>query len=264
MSPRHHDPCPSLPLSPSPLRSPDIAKRLITALTDSGTVTIMETTSVKAGGYARAAAGTHEREREKEGPPLSLTLSDDSTLVCDVFMAAAGRTPNTGWLEGTGVGLGKRGHIEVDSKLQSSSRAGVWAAGDVLPPPSAALASTAVEEGARAVSAMFGEGETDEEKEGEEVGGVGGGGGGGGSEFPCGIWTIPEVGEFRSRVYIKKNYFNFKFSVQCIHLHLSALAFERRPLVDTLVLQATLGSLSPRRRTRASTLKRASRHTTSV
>ena len=94
MSPRHHDPCPSLPLSPSPLRSPDIAKRLITALTDSGTVTIMETTSVKAGGYARAAAGTHEREREKEGPPLSLTLSDDSTLVCDVFMAAAGRTPH--------------------------------------------------------------------------------------------------------------------------------------------------------------------------
>ena len=156
----------------------------------------METTSVKE--YARTAAGTHEREREKEGPPVSLTLSDDSTLVCDVFMAAAGRTPNTAWLEGTGVGLGKRGHIEVDSKLQSSSRNGVWAAGDVLPPPSAALASTAVEEGARAVSAMFGEGEGGEGKEGEEAGGAGGGGGGGGgggSEFPCGIWTIPEVGE---------------------------------------------------------------------
>ena len=75
----------------------------------------MEKTTVKEHGYGRVAQGVDEREREREGPPLSLSLSDDSTLVCDAFLAAAGRTPCTAWLEGSGVALGKRGHVEVDA-----------------------------------------------------------------------------------------------------------------------------------------------------
>ena len=53
--------------------------------------------------------------------------------------------------------------------------------GDVLQ-STPALASTAVEEGTRAISAML-----------NEEGGVAESDGG---DFPCGIWTIPEIGYY--------------------------------------------------------------------
>ena len=75
-------------------RDADIAERLVAALR-AQRVVIMEGTSV--GTYGRDEDGV---AREREGPPLRLTLvtssggdKEESTLSCDIFMAAAGRTP---------------------------------------------------------------------------------------------------------------------------------------------------------------------------
>ena len=74
---------------------------------------------------------------------------------CDVYLAAMGRSPNTPdalGLEAAGVTL-NRGAVIVDRGTLATQASGVYAAGDVIGPPS--LASTGVEQAQRAVQCMF-------------------------------------------------------------------------------------------------------------
>jgi pyruvate/2-oxoglutarate dehydrogenase complex dihydrolipoamide dehydrogenase (E3) component len=96
-------------------------------------------------------------------------------LECDIFLGAIGRRPNvTGFgMEAIGVKLAQRGgHIEVDDHFQSNVP-GIYAAGDVIGPPS--LASTGVHQAQQAVVSMFDEGQAKHS-----------------SNFPVGMWTTPE------------------------------------------------------------------------
>jgi NAD(P) transhydrogenase len=96
-------------------------------------------------------------------------------LPVDIFLAAIGRRPNVSGfgLEKLGVKLAERGgHLEVDGNFRTSVP-GVYAAGDVIGPPS--LASTGVHQAQGAVTAMFDEGNAEER-----------------SSFPVGMWTTPE------------------------------------------------------------------------
>ena len=79
---------------------------------------------------------------------------ETTSLKADIYMAAVGRTPNTGFLKrnAAGVDLDEYGCIVVDTQLETT-RHGVFAAGDVVGRPS--LASTGVAQGTAAVSAMF-------------------------------------------------------------------------------------------------------------
>merc|ERR1719375_2544174 len=109
---------------------------------------------------------------------LTLKSSDKTVpaeLKCDIFLAAVGRRPNvTGFgLQKLGVKLAQKGgHIEVDSSFQSSVP-GIYAAGDVIGPPS--LASTSMHQAQAAVVSMFGEGSLKTA-----------------ANFPVGMWTSPE------------------------------------------------------------------------
>uniref|UniRef100_A0A7S2X6U7 NAD(P)(+) transhydrogenase (Si-specific) n=1 Tax=Lotharella oceanica TaxID=641309 RepID=A0A7S2X6U7_9EUKA len=114
------------------------------------------------------------------------------TLEVDMYLFAAGRIPNTAdmGLDKAGIQIDDRGRVMVDENLETSAK-NVYAAGDVLGPPG--LASTGIEQGTAAVSAMFGD--VYEGSEAEK-----------GSlkfdpksylsapdRFPIGIWTSPEV-----------------------------------------------------------------------
>jgi len=85
-----------------------------------------------------------------------------------------GRKANVGSLdvETVGIKLAKGGHIEVDGNFQTSVP-GIYAAGDVIGPPS--LASTGVYQAQHAVLAMFGEEQRDAHV-----------------SYPVGMWTTPE------------------------------------------------------------------------
>ncbi len=206
----------------------DMASRLSAALRASG-VAILEKTTVasfgrcsgssnKSGGGG-AKGGEGSSWRTKEGAPLLLALSDGSTLCCDVFMAAAGRSPNTAWLRGgsngnggeengsLAVALSKRGHVQTvgdgsesggaaaevgGEGLRSRSHRRIWAAGDLLAPPSPALASTAAEQGAAAVAAMFGE----EEQQQQSSSSSSSSSSSVWSSNPVGMWTTPECSYF--------------------------------------------------------------------
>ena len=152
----------------------DIGECLLERVAEAG-VEIREGTTVKSFGRSEEAGNN--------GRPLSLTLSDKTTLVTDIYLAAAGRVPSTAWLEGSGVTLGEWGNADVDADTLQTSVPGVFAAGDLLPPPSPALASTAVEQATRAVSCMFSESWRCEE-------------GAARAAKPCGLWTIPEAGYY--------------------------------------------------------------------
>merc|ERR1719506_3357565 len=116
--------------------------------------------------------------------PITLKLKSSqpdvpSILKVDVFLAAAGRVPNVqGWgAEKLGVRLAKRGgHVEVDDRYETSVP-GIFAAGDIIGPPS--LASTGVYQAQQAVLEVFNEGHMNKYK-----------------SFPVGMWTTPECGYF--------------------------------------------------------------------
>jgi len=109
---------------------------------------------------------------------ISLKCSNSSVpaeVECDIFLAALGRRPNvTGFgLQKLGVKFAQRGgHIEVDGNFQSNVD-DIYAAGDVIGPPS--LASTGVHQAQGAVVSMFHEGQAQNK-----------------TNFPVGMWTTPE------------------------------------------------------------------------
>jgi NAD(P)H-nitrite reductase large subunit len=63
---------------------------------------------------------------------LAVTLSDGEEIACDLVIVAAGVAPNVGFLDNTGVKVGKG--IVVDKSMQTSV-AGIYAAGDVAEAP---------------------------------------------------------------------------------------------------------------------------------
>jgi NADPH-dependent 2,4-dienoyl-CoA reductase/sulfur reductase-like enzyme len=63
---------------------------------------------------------------------LAVALSDGEEIACDLVIVAAGVAPNVGFLENTGVKVGKG--IVVDKRMQTSV-AGIYAAGDVAEAP---------------------------------------------------------------------------------------------------------------------------------
>jgi glutathione reductase (NADPH) len=70
---------------------------------------------------------------EKKGDgSLTLTLSDGTSLDCDLLMAATGRRPNTTdlGLEAAGVAVTEKGAVKVDDYSQSS-QPNIYAVGDV-------------------------------------------------------------------------------------------------------------------------------------
>mmetsp|Transcript_43541 Transcript_43541/g.81797 ORF Transcript_43541/g.81797 Transcript_43541/m.81797 type:complete len:1313 (+) Transcript_43541:99-4037(+) len=119
-----------------------------------------------------------------DSDPVLLELSSSckdvpSHLDCDIVLVACGRKPNvTGFgLENVGVELATDGnHMKVDDRLQTSVP-GIYAAGDVIGPPS--LQATGVHQAQNAVEAIFGEGQLSRVV-----------------AYPVGMWTSPECGYY--------------------------------------------------------------------
>lgn len=79
-----------------------------------------------------AVTGTRVEAIESEGARRRVVLSDGKQIECDLVVLATGVQPNVEFLEGAGVEI--EGGIVVDGRL-ASSRAGVFAAGDVAAGP---------------------------------------------------------------------------------------------------------------------------------
>jgi len=62
---------------------------------------------------------------------VEITLNSDKKLSADLVILAIGVTPETGFLKGTGIALGARGHIIVNEKLETNAP-NVYAVGDAI------------------------------------------------------------------------------------------------------------------------------------
>ena len=80
------------------------------------------------------SAGVERISAAREGgdAPLTVTLSNADTIVCDLVIVAAGVAPNVGFLEGTGVHVAKG--VLVDDTMRTSVPE-IYAAGDVAEAP---------------------------------------------------------------------------------------------------------------------------------
>lgn len=107
---------------------------------------------------------------------VDVELRDGRKLSAEKLFCALGRLASVKGLglEAAGVGLNERGFIQVDANCRTRTPH-IYAAGDVIGPP--ALASTAMEQGRRAVCHALGIALGD----GREL-------------APVGIYTIPEIG----------------------------------------------------------------------
>jgi NAD(P) transhydrogenase len=107
---------------------------------------------------------------------VTLVLASGRTLTTQAVLVASGRTGATAGLglEALGVGIARRGFVEVNAHLQTAVPH-IYAAGDVVGFP--ALASTAMEQGRVAVAHAFG-------LEGKEALAP---------VLPFGLYTIPEA-----------------------------------------------------------------------
>lgn len=68
---------------------------------------------------------------EDDGDAIAVTLADGIRLEADLVLLAIGVSPDTGFLQGSGIVLGPRGHILVDDKLQTNVP-NIYAAGDAV------------------------------------------------------------------------------------------------------------------------------------
>lgn len=148
---------------------PDIAHHLLHFLEEDN-VKIYENTNVE-----RFSLPGDDNPSQK----VRLALKNETNTVpdevtCDIFLAAIGRKPNVNnsGIEKLGLKMADAGHIKVDGNFQTNIE-GIYAAGDVIGPPS--LASTGVHQAQGAVCAMFEEGPVQQR-----------------SSFPVGMWTTPE------------------------------------------------------------------------
>jgi pyruvate/2-oxoglutarate dehydrogenase complex dihydrolipoamide dehydrogenase (E3) component len=179
-----------------------IAERLLCGLREDD-VTIYEDTVISDYAFGTDSEGEYECDIETEFAaedegvrPIMCTLqrksdgADVATLPGEIVLACLGRKPRTppslGLVE-AGVELVDGGYVSVDSFSESTSRPGVYAAGDCTEGP--ALASTGVDQAQRAVEAMW-DGDCDDVLDGECEKVVER------PPFPIGMWTIPEIGYY--------------------------------------------------------------------
>jgi NAD(P) transhydrogenase len=103
-------------------------------------------------------------------------FKDGRTIGADKVLVALGRRANVDDLnlEAAGIRLTENGHVRVDENLQTTAP-GVYAAGDVIGPPS--LASVSMEQGRRAASHALGLLVPSDPV----------------SRLPSGVYTIPEI-----------------------------------------------------------------------
>jgi NAD(P) transhydrogenase len=106
---------------------------------------------------------------------VHITLDDGRLVTADKVFAAAGRIANLRGLglEAVGIRANDRGFIAVDEDCYTG-RAGIYAAGDVIGPPS--LAASSMEQGRRAVCHALGEPVPVDS-----------------GYIPTGVYTIPEL-----------------------------------------------------------------------
>jgi NAD(P) transhydrogenase len=107
---------------------------------------------------------------------VACQLSNGTTVVAEKVLIAAGRIANVEGLNLAAVGIEvtERGHVQVDDNYATSA-AGIYAAGDVIGPPS--LASVSMEQGRRAACHALGLLAASEF----------------GSAPPAGVYAIPEM-----------------------------------------------------------------------
>jgi len=109
----------------------------------------------------RVVTGARVKEIRSAAGGLRVSLSDGQSLGADLVISATGVTPNTAFLEGSGVACDQG--VLVDSRMQTTV-AGVYAAGDVARAPefdtgnriAYAIQPTAVEQGRIAALNMAG------------------------------------------------------------------------------------------------------------
>jgi len=107
---------------------------------------------------------------------VCVEFKDGRTISADKVLVALGRRANVDGLEleAAGIRLTENGQVKVDENLETTAR-GVYAAGDVIGPPS--LASVSMEQGRRAASHALGL-----LLPSDPV-----------SRLPSGVYTIPEI-----------------------------------------------------------------------
>jgi NADPH-dependent 2,4-dienoyl-CoA reductase/sulfur reductase-like enzyme/peroxiredoxin family protein/rhodanese-related sulfurtransferase/TusA-related sulfurtransferase len=62
---------------------------------------------------------------------MEVTLSSETKITADLVILAIGVAPDTGFLKKSGIGLGPRGHILVNDKLETNVE-GIYAVGDAI------------------------------------------------------------------------------------------------------------------------------------
>lgn len=77
----------------------------------------------------RLGVNASEIERAADGRVKGVRLEGGASVPCDLVVVSIGVVPNTGFLQGSGLGLSKGGAIEVDDALRTRGP-DVWAAGD--------------------------------------------------------------------------------------------------------------------------------------
>ncbi len=111
----------------------------------------------------RVVTGARVAEIRQAGQALSVVLTDGQSFTADVVISATGVTPNTTFLEGSGVACDQG--VLVDARM-ATNVAGVYAAGDVARAPefdtdrriAYAIQPTAVEQARVAALNMLGRG----------------------------------------------------------------------------------------------------------
>ncbi len=111
-----------------------------------------------------------------DGAHVEVALKSGDTIECDKLLVASGRQGNTKGLglESVGVGVDKRGYVQVDDNFRTKVES-IYAAGDVIGFP--ALASTSMDQARVAVCHAFG---FTYKKQVSHL-------------LPYGVYTIPEV-----------------------------------------------------------------------
>lgn len=71
------------------------------------------------------------RSFQEAGKQVEVTLDSGTTLVSDIVILAIGVTPDTSFLNGSGITFGPRGHIIVNDQLETHAQ-GVFAVGDAV------------------------------------------------------------------------------------------------------------------------------------
>jgi NADPH-dependent 2,4-dienoyl-CoA reductase/sulfur reductase-like enzyme/peroxiredoxin family protein/rhodanese-related sulfurtransferase/TusA-related sulfurtransferase len=68
---------------------------------------------------------------QEQADGLSVTLQSGKVLAADLVILAIGVAPETAFLSGSGIALGRRGHILVNDRLETS-QANIYAVGDAI------------------------------------------------------------------------------------------------------------------------------------